>query len=360
MEVSDPDQAWTPPEPLAITAALVEAGLRVDPAAIELLPRDDRLAVRLPENRMAWFRGNAKGLRRLERERRVLGLIARHCQFAAPRTLYASDAGWEVRDLVAGEFNPAKVYERAKTDRSFARTVGQGLGSILVQLHTEIATEALSDGWLPVRPSWPPPLTFAEQRLPEVTDDRALIERGLNLLTRYEAAEDAIVERVLGHTDLGFHNAVIDPVSGVVGGVFDFDGAAYCDADHDFRYFLLDDEDETLLEAAVSVYEPATAKTIDRDRVRLLNAARLLSGLPSRRLRERSASRAYAGRRPALDIDGFDAGRRLRILFLSFIYILGLTHLLFAATRMVGHRRCCCCMWRRLRRGRRTDVLSPA
>jgi hypothetical protein len=56
----------------------------------------------------------------------------------------------------------------------------------------------------------------------------------------------------------------------------------------------------TGLEAALSVYEPATRKTVDRDRVRLLNAACAVSFLAFRA--EASASEAPAGRTLAEDL----------------------------------------------------------
>jgi aminoglycoside phosphotransferase (APT) family kinase protein len=289
-----------PPDPAAIAAALALDGFQVDPATIEVMVREDRLAVRLPGARMAWFASNARGLRRLERERRVLGLIARHCAFAAPRVLHTSADGWDVRALVEGEFRPFAIYDRVKADPGFAETVGRALGAILVQLHTAIPAADVAGGWLPKRCGWPPPIAFAEQRLPKVTGDTALIDRALKLLARYETAEAAVVDRVLAHTDLGFHNAVIDPRSGAVAGVFDFDGAAYCDPHHDFRYLLLDVEGETLLEAAIHVYEAQTRRSIHRDRVRLLNGACAVAFLA---LRAGSApDAAPAGRTLAEDL----------------------------------------------------------
>jgi aminoglycoside phosphotransferase (APT) family kinase protein len=273
MRPSNEDPAWTAAEPAAIAATLRDEGLDVDPAALELLPRDDRFAVRLPGARMGWFPVNLRGLRRMQRERRILDLIARHCAFAAPRVLIASEAGWDVRAMVEGEFDPFGVYHRVIAEPDFARTVGQGFGAVLAQLHTAIPRAALAGGWLPRRPAWPPPIAWTQKRLPKVTDDAGLIDRSLKLLGRYEAAERQVAQRVLAHTDLGFHNAVIDPQSGAVAGVFDFDGAAYCDPHHDFRYLLLDETDETLLEAAVAVYEAQTGVVLDHDRLRLLNAA---------------------------------------------------------------------------------------
>ena len=85
MGISD-DGRWIAPEPGAIARVLAEAGAGpVDPGALDILPRDERFAVRLPGDRMAWFPTSRPGLERLRRERRVLELIARHCSFAAPR-----------------------------------------------------------------------------------------------------------------------------------------------------------------------------------------------------------------------------------------------------------------------------------
>lgn len=300
MDSTNEDPAWTPPEPAAIVETLRPAGLDIDPAAIELLARDDRFAVRLPGARMAWFPTNARGRRRMARERRILELIARHCDFAAPRILHVADAGWDVRALVEGPFDPFGVYHRVNSDPGFARSVGEELGAVLVQLHTAIPTAALAGGWLPARSEWPQPIGWAQKRLPKVTDDAALIDRALKLLARYEAAERAGAGCVLAHTDLGFHNAVIDPGSGAVAGVFDFDSAAHCDAHHDFRYLLLDQPDETLLEGALAVYEAQTSAAIDRDRIRLFNAACAVAALA---LRAGSApDEAPAGRTLAEDL----------------------------------------------------------
>jgi aminoglycoside phosphotransferase (APT) family kinase protein len=185
--------------------------------------------------------------------------------------LQVYDAGWDVRALIEGPFEPRRVYERVKADSGFALTVGEALGAIIAELHTAIPAQR--GRWLPKRASWPEPIAYAEQRLPMVTDDTALVRRALDLLARYEAAEAAATDRVLTHGDLGFHNAVVDPQTGAVAGVFDFDGAALCDRCHDFKYLLLDDDAEALLEGAIAVYEARAAARIDRDRVRLLNAA---------------------------------------------------------------------------------------
>jgi aminoglycoside phosphotransferase (APT) family kinase protein len=53
--------------------------------------------------------------------------------------------------------------------------------------------------------------------------------------------------RVLVHTDLGLHNVAVDPETKEVRGVFDYDGAAWADRHHDFRYLVLSIPHEPVL-----------------------------------------------------------------------------------------------------------------
>jgi aminoglycoside phosphotransferase (APT) family kinase protein len=104
-------------------------------------------------------------------------------------------------------------------------------------------------------------------------DNRRLIARAEAVIAAYEnvVVEDA--DRVLVHTDIGFHNLAIDGELYTVRGIFDYDGAAWADRHHDFRYLLFDFARPEMLEAACSVYEPAIGRPIRRDRVLLYNAA---------------------------------------------------------------------------------------
>lgn len=91
-----------------------------------------------------------------------------------------------------------------------------------------------------------------------------------------DAYESVIVEeadRVLVHADVAFHNLAIDSESRTVRGIFDYDGAAWADRHHDFRYLVFDFDRYELLEAARAVYEPAVGRPIRRDRALLYNAA---------------------------------------------------------------------------------------
>jgi aminoglycoside phosphotransferase (APT) family kinase protein len=266
------EQWWDEPDARVLATALSAAGFEVDVSELTLVPRDDRLAVLLPENRIAWFPRNANGAERLKREARVLDLLARHCSFQVPTVIGEGPRGWQMRRSVPGPVDPFSTYERVKADRGFASAVGQAMGRVLADQHGSIPVAEMQ-GWLPRRTSWPPPKASIEEDLWRVIDDRRLIARALQLIDRFEDAETRVADRVLVHSDFGFHNIVVEAGSGRIVGVFDYDDAAFADRHHDFRYLVLDIEDETLLHGAVAAYRAAGGSTIDNDRVHLLNAA---------------------------------------------------------------------------------------
>ena len=172
--------------------------------------RDGRCVVRLPDGRLAWFPTSDDGATRLARERRVLKLIERFCRFAAPRILYESPRGWDLRAPVAGPVEPFVVYERVRSDRALARRLGAGMAEVLAEQHGAIPQASLA-GWLPATPDWPEGLDYLEARLPAVTDDQALIDRCFALTRAYFEAETAVADRVLVHADFGFHNLPSEP-----------------------------------------------------------------------------------------------------------------------------------------------------
>lgn len=269
--MSDTEARWVAPDATAVAAALGTIGIAVDPAEVALLPRDNRFAARLPGGRIAWFPSDPLGRQRLGREARTLGLIERYCRFRAPRLLHQSASAWQLRAEVPGTTDPFAVYHRVRDDRHFAATLGRNFGRLLADQHLGIPSSELGD-WLLARAGWPPPRSQIAADLPRVTDDRELVDRALALLARCEATEATITDRVLAHTDFGFHNMVVTS-DGAVVGVFDYDEASLTDRHYDFRYLLLDDQDDTLLINAIEAYETAGGQPIDLDRVCLLNAA---------------------------------------------------------------------------------------
>ena len=219
------------------------------------------------------------------------------CTFRAPRVLYeAPDGAFDVRAAVPGVTAPWALYQRVKDDPALAERVGRELGAILVEQHTRIRAEDAA-GWLPSIPAWPEPLAWIRERLPRVVADAKLLARILAMLERYDAVPVDEDDRVLVHTDLGLHNVAFDPDTNAVHGVFDYDGAAWADRHHDFRYLLFDFERDEMLDAALAVYEPAVGRRLSRERILLYNAAcsatflALRDGVPAE---ERSCGRTLA------------------------------------------------------------------
>jgi Phosphotransferase enzyme family len=268
--------------PEAACVALREAGLVLAPADIRVERRDERWAVFLPDDRIAWFAASARGQARLAIERRVLQLLAKRCTFLAPRILHASAAGLDLRAMVAGTCDPWSLYAQIKTDAPLARRIGCAVGAMLVEQHTRISRADVV-GWLPEHVSWPEPGDWIRQRIADIADDRDLVSAVDGMLRRYEGVAVDLADRVLVHADLGLHNLAVDAATRDVRGIFDYDSAAWADRHHDFRYLALSLPGEPVLEAALAVYEPATGRKLDRGRIWLYNAACAASFLASRR-----------------------------------------------------------------------------
>jgi hypothetical protein len=258
--------------PAAACRALCEAGLSCPAEGLDIAAREERWAVSLPDGRIAWFPASAAGARRLAVERRVLGLLAERCSFRVPEVLFVSNSGFELRRMVPGRCDPWGLYRRCRADPGLARRIGRWVGAILAEQHMRIV-EADVAGWLPRRVSWPERGAWIRERLPRVVDDRGLIRALEEVIDRYEGMPVDAADRVLVHADLGLHNLALDPETDAVNGVFDYDGAAWADRHHDFRYLLFDVGREEMLDAALEVYEPAVGRRLDRGRIRLYNAA---------------------------------------------------------------------------------------
>jgi hypothetical protein len=251
--------------------ALREAGLAYPAETLRIAAREERWAVSLPDGCIAWFPASEAGARRLGVERRVLGLLADRCSFRVPEVLFASNAGFDLRLMVPGQFDPWGLYYRCLADTGLARQIGRSLGAILVEQHTRIAQADVA-GWLPRRVPWPEPGAWLRERLPRVVDERGLIRALGNVIDMYEATPVETGDCALVHGDFGLHNMAFDPETDAVNGVFDYDGAAWADRHHDFRYLLFDIGREDMLDAALEVYEPTVGQSLDRDRIRLYNA----------------------------------------------------------------------------------------
>jgi aminoglycoside phosphotransferase (APT) family kinase protein len=280
-----------------VSDALLKAGIPHDPCGLEILSREDRVAVRISPERMAWFASNERGRASLIRERRVLRLLERYCRFPAPRVLYEDEAGWDLRALVQGAVRPFGLSERIAGDCDFAHAFGAQLGRMLAEQHARIAPAELA-GWLPALPNWPRPDDLPY--LAELIDDPRLLARIDQALRRRAELRRDLHDPVLVHSDVGLHNMAVDPVSHRVLGLFDYEGAVCGDRHHDFAYMVFATAEEPMLEGALATYEPATGISIDRERVRLLNAVAAIGFLAFRHGHQ--PQEAWCGRTLAQDL----------------------------------------------------------
>jgi hypothetical protein len=261
--------------------ALARAGLDLEPGDVEVEARDERWLVRLPNRRLAWFARTDDGLQRLRNERRVLRLLQMRCTFGAPRLLYEHDDGeYDVRTMVLGVSDPWRIFADVRDDTSLAMRIGAAIGRMLAEQHSRIS--AADVPWLPRRPAWPKSRAWIAARLPSVVKDRALIADADAIMRAYDETVVTRNDRALVHTDVGFHNLGIDPTTYTVHGLFDYDGAAWADRHHDFRYLVFDLDRYDLLDAAVAVYNTVVERQIHRRRVLLYNAACAVTFLANR------------------------------------------------------------------------------
>ena len=260
---------------------LVKAGINITPQFVQVQAREDCWIVDLPGNRIAWFAASDKGCSRLTTERRVFRLLSERCSFAVPHVLFENPfLDFEIRSKVPGVSGAARMFNEARNSE-LTRRLGATLGAILAEQHSCIHIGDVAD-WLPKQPGWPESWEWVSERLGRVVDDAKLIVDAQTVMDAYTKESGTDADCVLVHTDVGFHNLSIDPKSVTVLGIFDYEGAAWADRHHDFRYLVFSQESDELLDAALSVYEPAVGRAIKRDRVFLYNAACAISFLANR------------------------------------------------------------------------------
>ena len=268
-----PKASTIEPRPEAVAAALASAGFGVRASNLSIEAREERWLVRLPGSLLAWLAMSERGVERLRTERRVLRLVGARCSFRVPRVLFESaDGELDVREPVPGATDPSVAYSGVR-DPEYARRVGKAIGAMLAEQHSRIAATDVASWLLPQKPEWPEQREWIRDRLNAVVEDSRLIDRALAVVDDYESVAVEEADRVLVHADLGLHNIAFDPASGNVNGIFDYEGAAWSDRHHDFRYLIFDFESYALFDAATEAYERLVGRAIRRERVVLYNAA---------------------------------------------------------------------------------------
>ena len=288
--------------PETARVALQALGASYRTADIRLELRDDRWLAFLPGDTLAVFPISERAVSGAHRDRAVLRAIEQRCALRAPRVLaVAPDARCDLRAMVPGVHSTHAVYDRVRNDVPNARRVGAALGAMIAEWHTRIRLADI-EAELPSVPEWPRSHAWIRERLPHVIDDSALEAAADRVIARYEDSEPAGSEgdRVLVHTDVGFHNVVIDPDTLSVRGIFDWETACWSDRHIDFRHLALDADAHPLFTAAVTEYEERSGAHISRDRVFLHNAALAVTYLAFRI--GHSAEERWCGRTLADDL----------------------------------------------------------
>ena len=121
--------------------ALRGAGLPYSPQEVQIVACEERWAVVLPGERLAWFPASKSASRRLAVERRVLRLLTDRCSFRVPQTLLMSEDGFEIRQMVPGRCDPWEFFERCEPDCGLAQRVGRSLGALSSRISIRLSAK---------------------------------------------------------------------------------------------------------------------------------------------------------------------------------------------------------------------------
>ncbi|WP_119305225.1 phosphotransferase family protein [Dongia deserti] len=177
----------------------------------------------------------ASAMERLVREARLLRLLASRVSFGLPRILYAGPA-LQVRAIVSGIQIGGDGRERVFASSPQSMRLADDLGRALAQLHRAFTKqEAKAIGLVHFRPL-PDGETLRARLAGKLTDP--LVEMAFNsLLVLYCESAPPSMDIVVTHGDVWGGNMAIDPETGALNGLFDFDDAALTDRHIDFMYF---------------------------------------------------------------------------------------------------------------------------
>lgn len=221
----------------AIIRGLAGAGYVVDSTEVRPEFRQWRWLALLAEDRVGFFAEHPEAAERLSREGALLNLIGQRVGFAVPSVEYVSpDGRLHVRRMVAGVTSlGGNARERSFAASPAGRRFAEDLGRALSELHgsaTPVEAEALG---VPTR--GPLPGAADLRRCLSGRLSQPALEPALDaVLDAYAAIEEKGAGPVLTHGDPWAGNFALDPETGRLVGMFDFEDAALADRHADFRY----------------------------------------------------------------------------------------------------------------------------
>ena len=229
MDLSEPVTAET------VSSALQSLGLKVPPQQIALQQRHGRWVARLPDDALVVVADNSAAVARLAPEAKLLELLRLRVSFGLPRIHYA-DSNLQVRIPVRGSQIGGEDREQAFAATPQATRLADDLGRALAELHhalTEEEAEEIGPAYIDVLPEGAVLRARLEDKLPDPITAKVL-DRVLDL---YGDGQLRAQDIALVHGDLWGGNMAVDPETGTLLGLFDFDDSGLADRHVDFMYF---------------------------------------------------------------------------------------------------------------------------
>jgi aminoglycoside phosphotransferase len=227
-----------PVTPQTISSALERsAGLAIPPDLITLERRKWRWIAYLPGELIAWIPVDLAGAERLGREGQLLRFLEGRVSFGLPSVRYVDpDLRLQVRRKipgfqVGGEGAGAREFGALPQGLRLAGDLGRALG----ELHLAVPpAQAQELGYGSRR--FLPDADELHGRLASKISDQPIAMMFDRLLDIYKRFEPPSRNLVLIHGDVWGGNFAVNPVSGALNGLFDFDDACVADRHLDFMY----------------------------------------------------------------------------------------------------------------------------
>ena len=259
------DEASTVTETGVARSLREEFGINVAPERISLEWRSWRWLAHLPDDRVAYIAGTMDSAKRLAKENAVLNLLKDRVSFGIPFVEFSSSSDrLQVRRKIPGiqvGGGPEKVFGNSKLGPRLA----SDLGRAFAELHQALGPdecEAMGIGQGSTLPLAHDLERRLSNKLPEPDEADALSF----VLTRYRTLEIPKKDFVFTHGDPWGGNFAVDPETGALNGLFDFEEMAIDDRNLDLRYlhsFGIDFKDRAIAAYARSASGSPSAERMN-------------------------------------------------------------------------------------------------
>lgn len=243
-----------------------EFGVKIAPGRIRLEWRSWRWLAHLPDNRVAYIAETKNAAQRLAREHTVLDLLKVRVSFGIPVVEWAGIGGWlQVRTKIPGiqvGGGPERQVGRSKIGPRLA----SDLGHAYAELHQSLTLEECEALGIGIGGTLPAAIEL-EQRLPDRLIEREVADVLEIVLDRYARIEIPKSDLAFCHGDPWGGNFAVDPETGALNGIFDFDEMAIDDRNLDLRY--LHSFGKVFKDRAIAAYAQSAERPPSAERISL-------------------------------------------------------------------------------------------